>query len=188
MDYNLPGSAARQHYLSQSRYLPGKNTVLTANQVTSKEVTITLCDTGSFETLVLYHWGNVFVLLSSMAADRSNCLLKNRFYEKCPVWSSPKWWLLSQENLGKQNPSHCRSKSYKSNIILIKSQMFCAICSVRLQALDNTKLFFYGSLAIPPVRYPLIVWWWASLLFWDSPLWFVIHALHWLMALINLKN
>lgn len=24
MNYNLPGSAARQHYLSQSRYLPGK--------------------------------------------------------------------------------------------------------------------------------------------------------------------
>lgn len=23
-DYNLPGSAARQHYLGQSRYLPGK--------------------------------------------------------------------------------------------------------------------------------------------------------------------
>uniref|UniRef100_A0A8C9XT04 non-specific serine/threonine protein kinase n=1 Tax=Sander lucioperca TaxID=283035 RepID=A0A8C9XT04_SANLU len=33
MDSNLPGSAARQHYLSQSRYLPGKTARLTANQV-----------------------------------------------------------------------------------------------------------------------------------------------------------
>uniref|UniRef100_A0A665V3W4 non-specific serine/threonine protein kinase n=1 Tax=Echeneis naucrates TaxID=173247 RepID=A0A665V3W4_ECHNA len=34
MDYNLPGSAARQHYLSQSRYLPG---LIGKNQTSSGE-------------------------------------------------------------------------------------------------------------------------------------------------------
>lgn len=82
MNYNLPGSAARQHYLSQSRYLPGK----TAWNTQSPQLSVNAINTFIF--VPLQNWIVFFV--SVLEAVRHTHYIV-RFWSPSSSFSCS-WW------------------------------------------------------------------------------------------------